>query len=138
MACIPITKQKKFLILDKTQGRCAYCGRKLTLETMTLDHIVPKSKGNNNNYTNLFASCQQCNILKGDRTIKQYKTLVSKITQAYGNGRPVKFYYEKNGLSSKEDGMKRYGKELARREKQMRKEYSVDTFIKTFIEGFKI
>lgn len=139
MACIPITKQKKFLILDKTHGRCAYCGRKITLETMTLDHIVPKSKGKNNDYTNLFASCQQCNTLKGDRTIKQYKTLVSKITQVYGNGRPVKFYYEKNGLSSKKDGMKRYDKELARRKKQMRKsDYSVDTFIKTFIEGFKI
>lgn len=138
MACIPITKQKKFLILNKTHGRCAYCGRKLTLETMTLDHIFPKSKRKNNDYTNLFASCRQCNNLKGDRTIKQYRSLVSKIIQTYGNGRPVKFYYEKNDLSSKEESMKRYGKELARNKKQTSKTYSVDTFIKTFIEGFKI
>jgi 5-methylcytosine-specific restriction endonuclease McrA len=36
---------------------------------MTKDHIIPKSKGGNNHYTNLQTMCVRCNNLKGSELI---------------------------------------------------------------------
>ena len=46
--------------------RCVYCGtQKLRL---TVDHIIPKSRGGRSNFENCVAACKPCNINKGDRT----------------------------------------------------------------------
>ena len=43
---------------------CQYCGSRSTL---TVDHVVPKSKGGGSNWENIVASCAPCNRRKGDR-----------------------------------------------------------------------
>lgn len=53
-------------VLRKTGGRCAYCGRKLTIETMTIDHVRPKSKGGYNRTKNYLPACEACNRDKAD------------------------------------------------------------------------
>lgn len=45
--------------------RCQYCGRK---DALTLDHVMPKSRGGRDTWQNLVTACQKCNTLKGDRT----------------------------------------------------------------------
>jgi 5-methylcytosine-specific restriction endonuclease McrA len=46
--------------------KCAYCGtQKLRL---TIDHIIPRSRGGRSNFDNCVAACKPCNIRKGDRT----------------------------------------------------------------------
>ena len=35
---------------------------------MTLDHVIPKSKGVDNSWENLVCCCSDCNSKKGDRT----------------------------------------------------------------------
>lgn len=54
-------KGKKEKILHKSKGVCAHCGKKLELETMTVDHVIPLSKGGTNELKNLVALCENCN-----------------------------------------------------------------------------
>ena len=76
------TQQKRLLrkaaILDLCKSRCFYCGRKITLETMTLDHYVPKSKGGQDK-NNLVAACKGCNVLKGSLSITEFRVLFSRV-----------------------------------------------------------
>ena len=45
--------------------RCQYCG---AAEGLTLDHVVPKSRGGPDTWENLVAACVPCNNRKGGRT----------------------------------------------------------------------
>jgi 5-methylcytosine-specific restriction endonuclease McrA len=47
---------------------CQYCGRKLSGNELTLDHIIPKSRGGRNSWDNMVSCCQECNRRKDDRT----------------------------------------------------------------------
>jgi 5-methylcytosine-specific restriction endonuclease McrA len=47
---------------------CQYCGSRSTL---TVDHVVPKSKGGGSNWENIVASCAPCNRRKGDSSPEQ-------------------------------------------------------------------
>ena len=49
---------------------CVYCGSK---KELTLDHVIPKSKGGKNEWTNLVTSCFNCNVKKRDRTPEEAK-----------------------------------------------------------------
>ena len=52
--------------LYKRDGyECAYCGSK---KNLTIDHILPKSRGGQNSWMNLITCCSNCNRYKGDRT----------------------------------------------------------------------
>ena len=44
--------------------RCQYCG---TSGKLTLDHVVPRSRGGRSVWENIVASCAPCNLRKGDR-----------------------------------------------------------------------
>jgi 5-methylcytosine-specific restriction endonuclease McrA len=55
-------------ILARDRYRCQYCARKGTAFDLTLDHIVPRSRGGKTLAENLVASCKDCNNRKGDRT----------------------------------------------------------------------
>lgn len=47
---------------------CQYCGR--TNSNLTIDHIVPRSKGGEDSWTNLVVCCARCNSKKGDQTVE--------------------------------------------------------------------
>lgn len=49
---------------------CVYCG---SHRNLTLDHVIPKSRGGSNSWTNLVTSCQKCNLKKADRTPEEAK-----------------------------------------------------------------
>ncbi len=53
-------------ILRRDDNRCHYCGKK-SLE-MTIDHIIPKSRGGMDSWENLITACIRCNNRKGNRT----------------------------------------------------------------------
>lgn len=52
--------------LKRSGGICACCGKKLTTKTMTMDHIIPISRGGTNEPENLIALCEPCNKQKGN------------------------------------------------------------------------
>jgi hypothetical protein len=51
-------------VLERDGHACQYCNGK----AMTIDHVMPKSRGGSNSPSNLVACCQKCNSKKGDRT----------------------------------------------------------------------
>lgn len=51
-------------VLKRDNHQCGYCGRTAT----TVDHVLPRSRGGTNAWTNTVASCYRCNQRKADRT----------------------------------------------------------------------
>jgi 5-methylcytosine-specific restriction endonuclease McrA len=47
---------------------CQYCG---TRSSLTVDHVIPRSKGGDSSWENIVASCAPCNRRKGDRLPSQ-------------------------------------------------------------------
>jgi hypothetical protein len=46
---------------------CVYCGRPLDVASVTVDHLVPRSRGGDDSEANLAAACKPCNRAKADR-----------------------------------------------------------------------
>lgn len=67
---LPTTEQ---YVLDKCGGRCAYCGLELDLDTMTVDHIQPRSRGGKNDRDNINPSCSPCNMFKSAFTVEELR-----------------------------------------------------------------
>lgn len=55
-------------VLKRDNYKCQYCGISLKPANATLDHIIPKSYGGKNSYTNCVTSCFPCNNKKSNRT----------------------------------------------------------------------
>jgi len=55
-------------IMLRDRHSCQYCGRSLESKKLTLDHVVPRSRGGGSTWENLVACCHPCNNRKADRT----------------------------------------------------------------------
>jgi 5-methylcytosine-specific restriction endonuclease McrA len=53
-------------ILRRDDYTCQYCGT--SDPPLTVDHIMPKSRGGKTNWTNVVVACKNCNLRKGNRT----------------------------------------------------------------------
>jgi hypothetical protein len=53
-------------IYKRDDYTCLYCGSK---DSLTLDHVIPRSKGGKNTWDNLATCCLKCNVFKGDKII---------------------------------------------------------------------
>ena len=62
------TKLNRKNICMRDQNTCQYCSEKLAYQDVTIDHVVPKSRGGKNSWSNLVVSCKKCNQEKGSRT----------------------------------------------------------------------
>ena len=59
---------KRLRIYMRDKFRCQYCGHKKTAAELTLDHILPRSRGGDNSPVNIVTACLECNNRKRDRT----------------------------------------------------------------------
>ncbi len=55
-------------LFRRDSGACQYCGSKRHL---TVDHVIPRSKGGKTNWSNLVTACHRCNVQKGDKSPEQ-------------------------------------------------------------------
>lgn len=93
-------------ILNKTNSRCAYCGRSLKPVYATRDPLLPISRGGKNGAYNLIASCSQCNDFKADLTLDEFRLGCIKLFNSkwpdrchslynwFSSLNQVKFYFE--------------------------------------------
>lgn len=61
----PVSRREVF---RRDHNRCQYCG---STHQLTLDHVLPLSKGGPHSWENVVTACEPCNQRKGDRTPEQ-------------------------------------------------------------------
>ena len=54
-------------VLARDENRCQYCGKRFSLAQLSIDHVVPKSRGGKSSWLNVVAACSPCNTRKGGR-----------------------------------------------------------------------
>ena len=68
---VPRTVQRKIsrrALFARDGWRCVYCG---SSGRLTLDHVVPRSRGGDSVWENVVTSCAPCNLRKGDRLLHE-------------------------------------------------------------------
>lgn len=68
---IPLTRRN---ILERDRHTCQYCSYRG--DRLTLDHIIPRSRGGMDTWENLVTACVPCNLKKGNRTPKEANMLL--------------------------------------------------------------
>ena len=58
-------------ILLRDRNTCQYCGEVLPSSELTLDHVVPRSRGGSSTWENLVACCHHCNRRKGNHLLHE-------------------------------------------------------------------
>jgi len=58
-------------ILLRDRNACQYCGIVLTAGELTLDHVIPRSRGGLSTWENLVACCHDCNRRKGNSLLNE-------------------------------------------------------------------
>ena len=61
-----IVSRKNILLRDGWV--CQYCGLKFRPAQLTMDHVMPSSRGGQDRWENLVTACKPCNHRKNDRT----------------------------------------------------------------------
>jgi 5-methylcytosine-specific restriction endonuclease McrA len=56
-------------ILLRDRNSCQYCGVVLPAGELTLDHVIPRSRGGLSTWENLVACCHSCNRRKGNHLL---------------------------------------------------------------------
>jgi len=55
-------------IYARDSNRCQYCGKRFATSELSLDHVVPRSRGGVSSWANIVCCCVRCNVRKGGRT----------------------------------------------------------------------
>lgn len=89
-----IPSRRNVFIRDK--WKCQYCGKTSRDNAkMTIDHIIPRSRGGDSSWTNLVAACSRCNSVKGNNTPKECGMKLYKKPQ-----KPTNFQMHVSRISS--------------------------------------
>jgi 5-methylcytosine-specific restriction endonuclease McrA len=56
-------------VLHRDSYTCQYCGERS--RDLTIDHVVPRSRGGLDHWDNVVSACVRCNVKKGDRTPRE-------------------------------------------------------------------
>jgi len=59
----PFSKKNLFF---RDQYTCQYCGKEHETPDLTLDHVIPRSKGGESTWENTVTCCRKCNVTKGN------------------------------------------------------------------------
>jgi 5-methylcytosine-specific restriction endonuclease McrA len=61
----PVSRRE---VLRRDGHACQYCG---STKHLTLDHVLPRSKGGLHSWDNVVTACERCNSAKGDRLLHE-------------------------------------------------------------------
>ena len=99
-------------VYEKFNGKCAYCGKNIEFDDMTLDHVHPHSKGGTKTIENIYPCCHLCNVQKGSKSVEEFRKYLEEDVYAclddnsfwrillryrgvYKRKRPIQFFFEK-------------------------------------------
>jgi 5-methylcytosine-specific restriction endonuclease McrA len=55
-------------LLSYDRNRCQYCGKRFRTPELSIDHVLPRSRGGRTVWPNVVCACMKCNVRKGGRT----------------------------------------------------------------------
>ncbi|MEZ6072990.1 MAG: HNH endonuclease [Pirellulales bacterium] len=55
-------------VFARDNNHCQYCGQRFPTSELSLDHVVPRSRGGEATWENIVCACVRCNVRKGGRT----------------------------------------------------------------------
>ena len=67
---VRLTRQNAFI---RDNFQCQYCLKTLPKKDLTIDHIIPLSKGGGNTWENVTTACHPCNNSKGSKSLAEFK-----------------------------------------------------------------
>jgi 5-methylcytosine-specific restriction endonuclease McrA len=70
---VVLTRQN---IFKRDEFTCQYCG---SIKDLTLDHVIPRSRGGKSTWKNLITACKMCNAKKGNYTPQEAGMFLSKL-----------------------------------------------------------
>lgn len=76
---VMLSWQDRVSVYEKSNRVCCICGKPLDYGEMTVDHIMPISRGGKNNKDNLRCTCEECNSIKGSNTDQEMYSKLSNI-----------------------------------------------------------
>lgn len=66
-------------LFARDNNSCQYCGKRFSTSELSLDHVVPRSRGGDTSWENIVCACVACNVKKGGRTPQEaHMALVRK------------------------------------------------------------
>jgi len=65
-------------VIRRDRNTCQYCGKKLSMCQITIDHVIPKAKGGITSFSNCVVCCKPCNSKKGNMTLSEADMILSK------------------------------------------------------------
>ncbi|SCI52095.1 HNH endonuclease [Intestinibacter bartlettii] len=74
-----LTKEERIEIYNRFDGRCGYCGEKIDIKDMQVDHIVALRVGGTDTLDNMICSCRSCNHYKSTYTLEKFEKQLQEI-----------------------------------------------------------
>lgn len=71
---VPLTREN---VYRRDGYQCIYCGENKS-KLLTIDHIIPKSKGGENTWQNMVTACKKCNNIKSDLSVEDFGKVIPK------------------------------------------------------------
>lgn len=62
-----VSRFRKRILYNRDGWACQYCSKKLSWNTVTIDHVIPKCRGGKTTWKNCVVCCKQCNRNKGSK-----------------------------------------------------------------------
>lgn len=69
------------IVYNRYSGKCAICGKSVTLKEMTIDHITPISRGGDGSFSNMQCTCDSCNLMKHYLTQEEFLKKLFRVTK---------------------------------------------------------
>ncbi|MCT0219400.1 HNH endonuclease [Synechococcus sp. CS-1329] len=80
---LPLTRRNVF---QRDSHSCQYCGYQG--EQLSIDHVIPRSRGGTDTWENVTTACLRCNVRKGSRTPREAAMPLARVPR-----RPVSTLY---------------------------------------------
>lgn len=92
-AKLKLAKPSRAMIYKRDSNKCQYCG---STRKLTIDHVVPKSKGGEDTWENLVVACSACNTKKGDKLLEHTGMKLARKPRAPNN--KISFLIMESGI----------------------------------------
>lgn len=73
---LPVSRRS---VLARDNYTCQYCGGQPGKALLTIDHVVPRSKGGGTTWDNVVTACGPCNRRKGNRSPEQSNMVLMSV-----------------------------------------------------------